>query len=1093
MFHCNEIYEMSNPALSKNVRDSTDSDNEEKEDGELEEGEVEEDETDQSDVKTEEVKCEENRDDAKENKPESAQPQNDEQQVHQFADTGATTNRNSMPGYRRRDHHHHHSHRGHHHNVQTNERQYSKDRDVREKNRNSKHETASTSYDPKKRRKRRHSEERDDRNKKRPRGKFRGGGFVDVDKDIEEAEDDEMMGAVWPPKSNRSGQQQRRSTSPSQRNNGEQIQEQNQKESNVYNDQQSNEEQSSNILTNGHDEQNEELTMDEGEDEEYDEEGRADDDNEIGHNENQDQSEVSHDQQDGNRNKKLPRDDSEVQKPKMSYRERDRDRDRNERHNRGSDRKPRKMRPGDFSKDNSKNSIENRGRRYYENRRERPWGQDRDRNASTNNSNTASSGTTTNVSGNNNNTNTGGNQRYRNETSLSTPICKFYMENRCMKGSECLFSHDYKPPKKTDLCKYYVQSYCQKNDMCPFLHSEFPCKFFHTGTKDCTQGDRCKFSHDPIINEDIRFAFEKYLNEQDEQSINNGKQRSSTFDSPPRQMNASSKDQMINTEKLTSQQQFPIPALMELYVKEPSNGNSTSGADTAQNSSSTQQQSSSPAQTNNLMQQRTGLFYDTLNTTTEQDDSSNNSTSTANTSTSNDVSRLNNPSTTTTTANSNTCPLPIPLQLLTMPSGLPPPPQHLLNPIFPRLSRPSLNNNSLPPPLHPGLFSAGARVPFLFPGSSRMPITPPNLDFLNTAAAAAAAAFTAVAANTKFNSNSSVSSTPGQTSSSFSTSPQLGKDIDERISSHTTIKDIDERGSSLTTTSPTILPQLPSSTTSLSTVLPPPPLPLGLLSLPPNQQTSVTSTTVNPSVDSSFITDDREEEHKSKSFQDIFKTPGSLMTDNSFNVQGTVTTAAPSFDFISMLQKLKQNRLNPNDSTILPGNQDLLEIHGTINGRFNYVVRPIIINLQPYALPEPLKNNDPRGPKYQEKFVQWQRDNDERIRMEKLKTYSLMQQQTSISSMTPNNISTFKSTNTNAAVSNSSLHSRDPRLLRNAPKSNNMKEQSHSQQFSPQSYQPSYQHPMNAHFLPLPSPYPLSSTSHTGFSSDQRRQMNDST
>ncbi|CAF0851771.1 unnamed protein product, partial [Didymodactylos carnosus] len=1071
----------SNPALSKNVRDSTDSDHEEKEDGELEEGEVEEDETDQSYIKTEEIKHEENRDDAKENKPESTQSQNDEQQ---FIDTSSIIIHSPKPGYRRRDHHHHHSsHHGHHHNVQTTERQYSKDRDNREKNRNNKHETAS--YDPKKRRKRRRSEEREDRNKKRLRGKFRGsggdGGFIDVDKDFEDAEDDEMVGVVWPPKSNRGGQQQRL-TSPSQKNNGEQTQEQHQKESNVHDEQQSSDEQSSNTLMNGHDEHNEEQTINDGEDE-YDE-GRADDDNETGQNENHDLTEGGHDQQDGNRSKKLIRDDTDIQKSKMTYRDRDRDRDRNERHNRGGNRKPRM---NDFLKDNSKSGIENRGRRYYENRRDRPWGQDRDRNTSTNNNNTNSNGTAINVGSNNTSGNAGGNPRYRNETSVSTPICKFYMENRCMKGSECLFSHDYKPSKKTELCKYYVQSYCQKNDMCPFLHSEFPCKFYHTGTKECTQGDRCKFSHGIIVNEDIRFAFEKYLNEQDEQMANSGKQRPSAFDSSSIQMTNSSKDQIMNAEK-PSISQFAIPALMELFVKEPPNGNSTSVTDTVQNSSSAQQQNStSQVQTNSLLQQRTGLFNDTLNTIKEQDDSSTNNTAITTTSTSNDGTRLNQLSTVTTTANSNACPLPLPPQLLTMPSGLPPP--HLLNPMplaFSRLPRSSINNNNLPP-IPPGLFSPGARVPFLFPGSSRMSITPPNLDFLNTAAAAAAAAYTAVAANTKFNSNSSMSVTSGQTSSSFSTSPQLAKDIDERISSHSTIKDIDERGSSSTTTSSTLLPQLSSSTTLLPTILPPPPLPLGLLSLPSN-----TSTTISTPVDSSSTIDDKEEEPPVKSLQEIFKTPSSLMVDNLFSVQGTATTAAPSFDFISMLQKLKQNHLNSNDSISPSGNQDSVEIHGTINGRFNYVVRPIIINLQPYALPEPLKVNDPRGPRYQEKIVQWQRDNHERIRMDKFKTYSLMQQQTS-TSMTTNNVSTASHVNTNPIASNSNnMHSRDPRLLRNAPKSNNIKEKSHSQQFSPQSYQPPYQHHGNAHFLPLLPPYPLSSTSHTG-SSDQRRQTNDDT
>ena len=62
-----------------------------------------------------------------------------------------------------------------------------------------------------------------------------------------------------------------------------------------------------------------------------------------------------------------------------------------------------------------------------------------------------------------------------------------------------------------EVCKYYVQNkgYCQKNDSCPYLHGEFPCKFFHTGQKVCIQGERCKFSHDSITNDDIRFAFDR--------------------------------------------------------------------------------------------------------------------------------------------------------------------------------------------------------------------------------------------------------------------------------------------------------------------------------------------------------------------------------------------------------------------------------------------------------------------------------------------------------------------------------------------------------------------------------------------------------
>jgi hypothetical protein len=81
-------------------------------------------------------------------------------------------------------------------------------------------------------------------------------------------------------------------------------------------------------------------------------------------------------------------------------------------------------------------SIENRGRRYYDgntnnnnlnnrrpNDRDRSSWQDR----------------TSNNNGNNSNTNTNNNQRFRSDTGSSTnhgpPLCKFYVENRCMKVS----------------------------------------------------------------------------------------------------------------------------------------------------------------------------------------------------------------------------------------------------------------------------------------------------------------------------------------------------------------------------------------------------------------------------------------------------------------------------------------------------------------------------------------------------------------------------------------------------------------------------------------------------------------------------------
>nr|KAF6430543.1 zinc finger CCCH-type containing 8 [Molossus molossus] len=67
-------------------------------------------------------------------------------------------------------------------------------------------------------------------------------------------------------------------------------------------------------------------------------------------------------------------------------------------------------------------------------------------------------------------------------------------------GDECKFDHDAEIEKKKEMCKFYVQGYCTRGENCLFLHNEYPCKFYHTGTK-CYQGEYCKFSHAPLTAE----------------------------------------------------------------------------------------------------------------------------------------------------------------------------------------------------------------------------------------------------------------------------------------------------------------------------------------------------------------------------------------------------------------------------------------------------------------------------------------------------------------------------------------------------------------------------------------------------------------
>ncbi|KAM7079162.1 zinc finger CCCH domain-containing protein 8 isoform 1-T1 [Molossus nigricans] len=80
------------------------------------------------------------------------------------------------------------------------------------------------------------------------------------------------------------------------------------------------------------------------------------------------------------------------------------------------------------------------------------------------------------------------------------PVCKYFLERKCIKGDECKFDHDAEIEKKKEMCKFYVQGYCTRGENCLFLHNEYPCKFYHTGTK-CYQGEYCKFSHAPLTAE----------------------------------------------------------------------------------------------------------------------------------------------------------------------------------------------------------------------------------------------------------------------------------------------------------------------------------------------------------------------------------------------------------------------------------------------------------------------------------------------------------------------------------------------------------------------------------------------------------------
>lgn len=169
-------------------------------------------------------------------------------------------------------------------------------------------------------------------------------------------------------------------------------------------------------------------------------------------------------------------------------------------------------------------------------------------------------------------------------------LCHFFVEGRCQKGDKCTFSHNLQlNPKKYEICKFYLNGFCSKGDKCFFMHSEFPCKFYHrvnyrTGQKksECTNGEACRFSHEPITNVLLKEAFEKYLAETGDGSseIQMPKlqiqiptalnQRQSILGSPPPiLLNGSNNKGDLNQViiKNESSNMSSLPSLMDMSVK----------------------------------------------------------------------------------------------------------------------------------------------------------------------------------------------------------------------------------------------------------------------------------------------------------------------------------------------------------------------------------------------------------------------------------------------------------------------------------------------------------------------------------------------
>jgi hypothetical protein len=245
------------------------------------------------------------------------------------------------------------------------------------------------------------------------------------------------------------------------------------------------------------------------------------------------------------------------------------------------------------------------------------------------------------------------------------------------------------------------------------------------------------------------------------------------------------------------------------------------------------------------------------------------------------------------------------------------------------------------------------------------------------AQAAALAAVNAAVAN-KFTSTPHHHSQPSN--------PPLGRDIDERDrQSSTTMRgDIDER--------PSDVYNRPTSN-------------LGHLQ---------TSTNINSPSSSSSPTMNLNEEHlKTKTIQDIFRPTKSTTVDTSAPTNPIV---GPSFDFISMLEQLKQ----PRQTQSIDNSHDSLEIRSSSSPSSIYILRPVVVSFKPYPLPDKL--TDPRIGKYQEKMSQW----SEQARLDRFKI------PISSSNNYPAPLRMQQQQQQQQTLLSDTNSSRDPRLLRNS-------------------------------------------------------------
>ncbi|XP_059052877.1 protein suppressor of sable isoform X2 [Achroia grisella] len=151
----------------------------------------------------------------------------------------------------------------------------------------------------------------------------------------------------------------------------------------------------------------------------------------------------------------------------------------------------------------------------------------------------------------------------------SDGLCLYYMQGKCHKGDDCIYSHDAQLPRKMELCKFYMMDCCAKRDKCLYMHADFPCKYYHTGLP-CIYKDECKFAHGKPLSESLKNILLKHIESAPKEILG---------DFP--RLHREGALQMIQTTQMKLLQQFSehseeeksIPSLFELNISNPQNLN----------------------------------------------------------------------------------------------------------------------------------------------------------------------------------------------------------------------------------------------------------------------------------------------------------------------------------------------------------------------------------------------------------------------------------------------------------------------------------------------------------------------------------------